>query len=1190
MRRLFGLAVLLGALWLPAESRAVPPVRIALRFQHPTAGIVNLAGTFNGWCDASGGSIDTAIDPMNGPDAEGWWTLEKLLEPGDYEYKFVADGHLWFTDPLNPRVDYGEYGNSMFTVGDPAVYYLLPNAMSAASGPRPQVSADLGKSDAAAWDLDELRIYLDGALVSAGPDPYDPIQGRVHFTPADSLAEGLHDLRIEAALVGGAGGADSSEFLVVVDGDPPAIAHVPPAQAPAHAPLHISAEITDDRGVEASTLEYRLGAAGAWLEVAMQAGLGDDWIGTIPAGAAAAGGTLHYAIEARDLVNLSRAPQSGSYAVAIGEDLEAPVVSEAFASPATLDPGGEDDQTRLSFYLSEPAEIAVQVLNAGGLAIRTLASGEARERGYHSFIWDGRTGAGVQVAAGEYVFEIGALDPAGLTADPRQAPLRVQRGAPAAPLKVVLLFHANQNLNYQGDTANDVCFHGLLDVLRRHPQSKFAVHFSGTLLHDIGWLDLRHDPSSLDLLRDGFADGQFEIIGSTYAQNVPYATHMWDNERQLEVHRETIERCIGAQPSSFWNAERCWKQALVPLMADHGYRATWVESHILWDSGASAPEHAVRKTALGDQEVVAFNDDSEMIWLLDGAIDSGNANDLIGYLSWLRSQDTWRDWVVCYAQDAEASGLWDYEGGGNPQEDWDHLEQVLTALENTGWIELTTFADVLASRFPTEEVSPIVDGQANWMVGPSQQAGYRDWFDYNARSPLLAAYRDFYDGLRARIREVEARVLPGTPAANLVKHAIWNMVAHQFEFGCIGCGGFACQDWQKAETLEGALLAAETSLAPPAQATLSQVDANGDGTLDWVLANARDLFIISPTGGRLLRWFDLVHGEEISGNELFMWGFYYVGYGGAYGGPGHNDDRHYMSDVLWNAPYPYPAAQPHHRTYRVRKHAFNDRLSVDGGDDDLWLDVPYAAAASGDTLRLEHTGDGLRLTKSWTARDSCLEVLYRITNLSAQPHDYVLVVENELNPGLLEVMNQGRGTLAYWDGGDTSAVLTPAAVGVANVLTGRAVRFGFSESPAGLAGGETVHGLLFSPRFEIHLGPGESRELRISVGVATAAIPADEDSVHPIDRLSLASGFPNPFIGSTRIRFDLPATRLVDLSLFDLLGRRVRTLLHGVCAPDRYSVDWDGTLDGGHPAAAGLYLCRLRAGDEERTRKLLFLK
>jgi len=912
-------------------------------------------------------------------------------------------------------------------------------------------------------------------------------------------------------------------------------------------------------------------------------------VGTVPSGFTTAGVALEYYIEAQDRAHTARSPSAGVYSVPMSSDQNPPVISEAFVSPAIFSPVGTDDEARLSFRLSEPATVTVDVRTTGGAPVKTLMSSAALGAGYHQVIWDGTDGGGSAVSDAEYRFHVNGVDGAGLSAPEAQLPVEVDRSSDPGSIQVVLLFHANQTLNYQGDTANDVCFWGLLDVLRRHPQSKFMLHFSGTLLHDLGWFNFRHSPSTIEMLRAGVADGQFEIVGSTYAQNVPYSTHMWDNDRQVEVQREVIETMLGADPVSFWNAERCWTQGLVPLLTTNDYRATWVESHILWDSGATWPEHSVRKTRLGSDDVVVFNDDGDFIGSVNWAVDSGNTGDVISYLDWLRSEDTYRNWVVCYADDAEATGLWDYEGGNDPQSNWDHLDQLLTDMENTGWITLTTFNEYLADHYPTEEVTPIVDGQANWMVGPSQSAGYADWFDYNERSPLLAAYRDFYSALRARIQGVEAQVTPETPAANLVKHAIWNLAAHQFEFGCIGCGSPGCQDYQKAETLEGALLAAETCLSPPVGTDITHEDANGDSLADWVIRTPSDFYVVSDIGGRLLRWFDLAHGEEILGNEFFMWGLYYRGWRHWYSGAEYNDDEHFMEDAVWDAPTLVPAAEPFHRTYGIRKHAFNDRLSVDGGDDGLILDAEYAAQVTGDTLCLTVSTPGLDVSKRWSSEDAVLCAAYELTNTSGQPHDYVLTVENELNPSLLDVMNGGRGTLVYWDGSDTSSVLTPSAVGVVNVLTDRAVTFEFSEPPSSVAGGETIHGILFNPSFEFTLGAGETKTFGITVGVQ-ATTSGLEDETSESSGFLLHQNYPNPFNPTTRICFDVPSSEWVRLDIYDVQGRKITTLMNTTARAGRHTVTWEGEDEHGRPVATGVYLCRMKAGNRTQTKKLLLLK
>jgi hypothetical protein len=691
------------------------------------------------------------------------------------------------------------------------------------------------------------------------------------------------------------------------------------------------------------------------------------------------------------------------------------------------------------------------------------------------------------------------------------------------------------------------------------------------------------------MLRDGAADGQFEIVGSTYAQNIPYSTHMWDNAKQIDVQRAVIERAVGADPVSFWNAERCWKQQLVPLMADHGYAATWVESHILMGSGTTVPEHSVRKTRLGDREIAVFNDDGELIGLLDWSIDSGNTSDIVNYLSYLHTQDTYRDFAVCYCEDAEAAGLWDYEHGYDPQPNWDNLDHVLDVLEGLGWVELTTMSEYLASRRATEMLVPIVDGQANWMVGPSQGAGYDDWFDYNENSPLLAFYRDFFGGWRDRVRALEESVPYESAAGRLVEHAVRNFVAHQFEFGCIGCGNFYCQDYHKMETLEAACIAAEYAKDPVTQVQIVARDANGDSVDDILLVTPEDLFVFTPYGGRLLYWYDLKKGEQIVGNEIFMHGYYYEGWREHHSG-GYNDDYHYIEDFVWNAPYEYPAALPYQRSYGVRKKAFNEFLTINGAAVPALLNEWCETAMLGsDTLRFTYTDANVTLTKSFYPSGGGLGVAYRVENNKSQTKSFVHRIENSLNPSAIAVMDFGRESLAYYDGADTSSVITAGTRGVANVVTGSTVEYDFTPEPTDLSGRRDVFALQLDPEYSYSLSGHASREYRfvIAAGVTT---DAGDQGQTPRYRYRLYQNYPNPFNPLTRIEYTVAAKSPVSIRIYDVAGRLVRDLLCAVQEPGRYAVTWDGVNGANRTVQSGLYFCRMRSGDFAETRKLILLR
>jgi len=105
--------------------------------------------------------------------------------------------------------------------------------------------------------------------------------------------------------------------------------------------------------------------------------------------------------------------------------------------------------------------------------------------------------------------------------------------------------------------------------------------------------------------------------------------------------------------------------------------------------------------------------------------------------------------------------------------------------------------------------------------------------------------------------------------------------------------------------------------------------------------------------------------------------------------------------------------------------------------------------------------------------------------------------------------------------------------------------------------------------------------LTVTVGPATAAGP--DDGVPSV--LVLEQNYPNPFNPETTIRYSLPTAGWVRLELFDLLGRRVRTLVDGV-APAGTHVQ----LVDGSSLASGIYLYRLSAGGAVLSRRMLLIK
>ncbi len=88
----------------------------------------------------------------------------------------------------------------------------------------------------------------------------------------------------------------------------------------------------------------------------------------------------------------------------------------------------------------------------------------------------------------------------------------------------------------------------------------------------------------------------------------------------------------------------------------------------------------------------------------------------------------------------------------------------------------------------------------------------------------------------------------------------------------------------------------------------------------------------------------------------------------------------------------------------------------------------------------------------------------------------------------------------------------------------------------------------------------------------------------------LYQNYPNPFNPITIIRYDLPKQAEVKLEILDLLGRRIRALVHQQQSAGSYSITWDGRNESGAIVASGAYIYRIDAGDFVRSLKMLFIK
>ncbi|MBU8934251.1 MAG: M6 family metalloprotease domain-containing protein [candidate division Zixibacteria bacterium] len=122
------------------------------------------------------------------------------------------------------------------------------------------------------------------------------------------------------------------------------------------------------------------------------------------------------------------------------------------------------------------------------------------------------------------------------------------------------------------------------------------------------------------------------------------------------------------------------------------------------------------------------------------------------------------------------------------------------------------------------------------------------------------------------------------------------------------------------------------------------------------------------------------------------------------------------------------------------------------------------------------------------------------------------------------------------------------------------------------------------------------RSLQFFGGIASEVYDGQPFSSLPTS-FELDQNFPNPFNPSTTISYTLRATGSIGerpnhtkLSVFNILGREVTTLVDKVQTPGQYQVEWDGNDRTGHRVGSGIYFYRLIRGDEAVTRKMVLVK
>ena len=98
------------------------------------------------------------------------------------------------------------------------------------------------------------------------------------------------------------------------------------------------------------------------------------------------------------------------------------------------------------------------------------------------------------------------------------------------------------------------------------------------------------------------------------------------------------------------------------------------------------------------------------------------------------------------------------------------------------------------------------------------------------------------------------------------------------------------------------------------------------------------------------------------------------------------------------------------------------------------------------------------------------------------------------------------------------------------------------------------------------------------------------NAINNPEQFRLNQNYPNPFNPTTSLAYDLPEDAMVNITIYDMMGRLVSNLVSSQQNAGYKSIQWDATNNIGQPVSAGLYLYTIQAGDYIQTKKMVLLK
>ncbi len=210
----------------------------------------------------------------------------------------------------------------------------------------------------------------------------------------------------------------------------------------------------------------------------------------------------------------------------------------------------------------------------------------------------------------------------------------------------------------------------LQELLDTHPEFRFALSFSGTVLDQFE----EHAPDVLESFQKLVASGRVEILADTYHHSLAFFYSVPEFERQVNKHKERIQELFNYTPKVFRNTELSYRNDLAQWCEDNGYVGIMAEG---WEKylGWRSPNFLYHPPNTKKIKVLLKNYKLSD----DVAFRFGNQ----GWASWPLSAETYAGWIHSHHGSGQTINLFmDYETFGEHQWEDTGIFNFLRALPN----------------------------------------------------------------------------------------------------------------------------------------------------------------------------------------------------------------------------------------------------------------------------------------------------------------------------------------------------------------------------------------------------------------------------------------------------------------------------------------------------------------------------